>query len=205
MDIHLTFINQSDDVDNSQIVVFARNTGGFDELPVAWLVIQNCGRGDRHPFVYPDSMAVGAADSFGNYTPMLTAEAGQAFAMTRAPSGDVLSATGASAAWPSIEVANHLPGGTIDAFVYKNGQPCLAKTGLTPGQTAVFDPPAQLWFLVASQVEQGAVMSSALVEESKPFEVSLAGIASADIVLTGGGAGPDSKPFVFTLTNVVKA
>jgi hypothetical protein len=27
---------------------------------VAWLVIQNCGAGDNHPFVYPQTMQVGA-------------------------------------------------------------------------------------------------------------------------------------------------
>lgn len=205
MDIHLTYVNQSDDVDDTEVVVFARNPGGIGELPVAWLVIQQCGRGDSHPFVYSDSSAVGAVDSFGNQTALLPSEPGQAFAMTRAPSGDVLAATGSSAQWPSIGVANHLPTGTIDAYLYKDAQPCLAKTGLAPGETAVFSPPTQLWFLAASQVQQGQIMNSALVEQSNPFEVELAGVASADIVLTGGGAGPDAKPFVFTLTNVVKA
>jgi hypothetical protein len=33
-------------------------------------------------------------------------------------------------------------------------------------------------------------------------EISLFGIASADIIMTGGGTGPDETPFVFTLTNV---
>ncbi|MDC0684919.1 hypothetical protein [Sorangium atrum] len=36
-------------------------------------------------------------------------------------------------------------------------------------------------------------------------ELSLLGIASADIVMAGGGAGVDSTPFVFTLENIVAA
>jgi hypothetical protein len=205
VDIHLNFINQSDDVDNTQIVVFAPSHIGMGDLPIAWLVIQNCGRGDRHPFVYPVTSGVVAADSYGNYSPELAAGGGEAFAMVRDPSGDVLKATGRSNFFPHIEVANQLPNGTIDAYLYKDGQPCLAKMGLSPGQSVVFEPPAQLWFLPASQVQQGEVMNSALIEGRPPFEVTLAGIASADIVMTGGGAGPDSKPFSFVLQNVVPA
>jgi hypothetical protein len=203
VNIQLDFINQSDDVNNSQIVVFT--SPGLDKLPLAWLVIQNCGRGDHHPFAYPNEWGVIAADSFGNYSPMLDAEGGQAFAMVRDGSGDVLKLAGASAVYPHIEVANQLPSGTIDAYLCKAGKRYLAQTGLTPGQTAVFDPPAKLWFLVAVQVEEGQVMDNALVEARSPFELSLDGIASADIVMTGGGAGRNAKPFVFTLANVVKA
>ncbi len=54
MDIHLTYVNQSDDVNATEVVVFARNPGSMNELPVAWLVIQQCGRGDSHPFVYSE-------------------------------------------------------------------------------------------------------------------------------------------------------
>ena len=34
-------------------------------------------------------------------------------------------------------------------------------------------------------------------------EISLLGIASADIVMTGGGPGANSTPFAFSLQNVV--
>jgi hypothetical protein len=54
MDIHLNFINDSNDMNNSEIVVFQKNAAtDFDELAVAWLVIKYCGQGDNHPFVYP--------------------------------------------------------------------------------------------------------------------------------------------------------
>jgi hypothetical protein len=36
-------------------------------------------------------------------------------------------------------------------------------------------------------------------------EISLEGIASADIVMTGGGSGSSAQPFVFSLQNVVTA
>ena len=50
MDIKLNFINLSNDVNNSQVVIFQKNVStDFDELAVAWKVISNCGRGDNHP------------------------------------------------------------------------------------------------------------------------------------------------------------
>jgi hypothetical protein len=36
-------------------------------------------------------------------------------------------------------------------------------------------------------------------------QISLLGISSADIVMTGGGPGPESPPFIFSLANVEMA
>jgi len=47
-------------------------------------------------------------------------------------------------------------------------------------------------------------MNSAVVS-SINTELSLIGIASADIVMTGGGAGPAATPFEFAFENVVYA
>jgi hypothetical protein len=75
MDIQLNFVNQSADSNNSQIVIFQKNVAaGYGELAVAWKVIQFCGFGDNHPFVYPMTMEVSASDSYGNYTPRLNAQ-----------------------------------------------------------------------------------------------------------------------------------
>jgi hypothetical protein len=51
---------------------------------------------------------------------------------------------------------------------------------------------------------QGQVMNSATVSQIST-ELSLLGVRSADIVMTGGGPGPNATPFQFTLSNVVKA
>ena len=97
MDVKLNFINHSNDANNSQVVICQKNVAtNFDELAVAWTVIQNCGRGDNHPFNYPMTMTVGASDSWGNYMPQLDAENGQLFQVTLNASGDMLS----YAAWP---------------------------------------------------------------------------------------------------------
>lgn len=203
MDIQLNFINNSNDANNSQIVIFQKNMAtNFDEIAVAWRVIQWCGQGDNHPFTFPMEMKVAASDSYGNYTPQETAQNGQLFSMSLTTSGDRLVQTGPGTSSTEVQVLNALPRGAINANIYKNGALLAAKTSIAPQQKAVFQFKPTIWIGVASQVVQGQVMNSAIVS-SVNTELSLLGISSANIVMTGGGPGRDSSPFTFRLENVV--
>lgn len=202
MDIKLNFINDSNDVNNSEIVIFAKNAApDVQETAVAWQVIQNCGQGDHHPFVYPMATQVGASDSWGNYTPLLNAANGQQFSMVLDTSGDVLKLSGSASSPNEIEVRNALPKGAINAGVYKSGKLYAQESDVAPGQKAVFQFKPTIWIGVVSQAEEGELMNSAIIS-SVNTELSLLGVASADIVMTGGGAGREAAPFEFTLANV---
>jgi molybdopterin biosynthesis enzyme MoaB len=50
--------------------------------------------------------------------------------------------------------------------------------------------------------EQGQVIDSAIISQVNT-EISLTGIASADIVMTGGGTGPGATAYMFSLQNIV--
>jgi hypothetical protein len=50
-----------------------------------------------------------------------------------------------------------------------------------------------------SRALHAAVMSSANTQ------LPLAGVAAADIVMTGGGTGADAQPFAFALEQIVRA
>jgi hypothetical protein len=202
VDIKLNFINNSNDANNSQIVIFQKNVAtDFDELAVAWRVIRYCGMGDNHPFTFPMTMSVSASDSYGNYTPHMDAQNGQLFTMSLTPSGDKLSRTGAGSSRSEVQVLNSLPKGAINANIYKDGKLLATKTSVAPQQKAVFQFKPTIWIGVASQIEQGQVMNSAIIS-SVNTELSLLGIASADIVMTGGGPGRESTPFQFNLDNI---
>jgi hypothetical protein len=69
---------------------------------------------------------------------------------------------------------------------------------------AAFQFQPTIWIGAVSQVTQGQVMNSAIVDQVNT-ELSLLGLASADIVMTGGGPGKSSQPFSFSLQNVVWA
>lgn len=202
MDVQLNFINQSADSNNSQIVIFQKNVAtGYEEIAVAWKVIQYCGYGDNHPFVYPTTMQVCASDSYGNYTPRLNAQPGDGFQVSLTSSGDMLTKSGKSNYPTEVQVANNLPQGAINANIYKDSTLLATKTTIAPGQMAAFEFLPTIWIGAVSQVTQSQVMDSAIVDQVNT-ELSLLGIASADIVMTGGGPGKGSMPFAFTLQNI---
>jgi hypothetical protein len=204
-DVQLNFINQSNDLNNSQIVVFQKNVAGsYSEIAVAWTVIQNCGLGDNHPFTYPLTMQVSASDSYGNYTPKMDATPGQQFQVALTGSGDTLSYLTSASVPSETQVANNLEKGAINASIYKDNKLLATKTSVAPGQMAAFQFKPTLWIGAVSQVTQGAVMNSAIVSQINT-ELSLLGVASADIVMTGGGPGVNSTPFQFSLQNVFMA
>lgn len=203
MDIKLKLINHSNDTNNSEVVIFSKNVStNYGELAVAWQVIQNMGQGDYHPFTYATEVYVAASDSYGNFTPQLAAANGEKFHMILTSSGDELTADGQSASPNEITIANDLTKGAINAYIYRSGKLFAEKTGIAPGQEAVFEFKPTIWIGVASQVIEGQVMNSAILSQINT-EISLLGIASADIVMTGGGTGPEAQPFQFTLENVV--
>ena len=147
MDIALNFINNSNDTNNSQVVIFQKNAAtDFDELAVAWKVIQYSGRGDNHPFAFPMTMQVGASDSWGNYTPQLDAQHGQLFQMALTTSGDRLVPAGSGTSSKELQVLNSLSKGAVNASIYKSGNLLAVKTSIAPQQKAVFEfkPPIQL-------------------------------------------------------------
>jgi hypothetical protein len=103
-----------------------------------------------------------------------------------------------------MQVSNQLPAGSIDANIYKNGALLTAKTAVLPQQHAIFEFKPTIWIGVVEGVNEGDVLNSAILSQINT-ELSLTGVASADIVMTGGGPGPNSTPFTFTLENIVKA
>ncbi|WDD91122.1 hypothetical protein Bsp3421_001017 [Burkholderia sp. FERM BP-3421] len=203
MDIKLNFINRSNDVNNSQIVIFQKNVAtDFDELAIAWKVITYCGRGDNHPFVFPVRTTLTASDSDGNFMPQRPAQNGQMFSVARSASGNVLSLAGASSSSREIQLRNDLRKGAISVSAFKDNRLLARKTGVVPGQKAVFEFKPTLWIGTASQIEEGATLNSAVISDINT-ELTLLGVASADIVMTGGGGGSAAVPYQFQLANVI--
>ncbi|HVU95433.1 MAG TPA: hypothetical protein VHE34_09420 [Puia sp.] len=200
MDIKINFINQSYDQNNSRIVIFQKNVAtNFGEIAVAWRVIENCGRNWKHSFTYPMEFQVGAQDPYGNVSDLQDAENGQKWDVVRSPSGDilVLDPTQASSL-NEVEVKNVLPTGSIDAQIYKNGKLLATKTGVSPQQKAVFQFKPTIWVGVVSEIEEGDIMDSAILSDINT-ELSLLGLTTADLIMTGGGVGANAIPFKFTL------
>ncbi|MDJ0835823.1 MAG: hypothetical protein QNK37_04855 [Acidobacteriota bacterium] len=202
MDIKLNYIDRSDDASNSDIVIFQKDASpDFESLAVAWKVIRYCGRGNSHPFVYPQTSQVTARDSWGNFLPKISAEPGQLFHVRLNPSGNELIYKGPATSKDEIQIQNDLAQGVIAASIFKDDRLFALKTGITPSQKAVFRLKPVLYLAVASDIEEGQTLNSAVISATST-EISLEGLISADIVMTGGGQGTGAPTFSFTLQNV---
>ncbi|WP_299261520.1 hypothetical protein [uncultured Aquimarina sp.] len=200
MDIEITFINNSDDMNNSEIVIFQKNVAtNFEETAIAWKVIQNCGRNWSHKFIYPMEFDVAAADSYGNVSDQQLAVNGQKWDVVRSTSGDVLqldSNPGSSST--EVEVKNSLPTSSIDAQIYKNGNLLATKTGVSPGEKAVFEFEPYIYVGVNAQVVQSEIINSSILSDINQ-KFSLLGLTKASLIMTGGGTGVNATPFQFDL------
>ncbi len=202
--IELTFINQSNDMNNSNVVIFQKNvTTSFDEVAIAWRVIKNCGRGWSHKFDYPHEFSVGAEDAYGNQAGLQLGRFGQKWVVSETASGEALQLGNDYASSISeVEISNSLIKGAVNANIYKDGKILISKTGVVPGQKAIFSFKPTIWIGVVSQVEEGMVMNSAILSDINT-EISLLGITKANIIMTGGGMGPSARPFQFYLEPTV--
>lgn len=203
MNTFLNFVNRSDDGQDKEILLFQKNvTTDMQELAIAWKVIRYCGRECYHPFVFPLKFEVSLGDDYGNFSPRLPADDGQLFAVLPTPSGRRIRCVGQSTTTREIEVLNQLPKGAVNVNIYRGGQLLAQKRSVAPQQKAVFLFEPYLWIGVASQIVQGEALDSAVLSDINT-DLPLLGVASADIVMTGGGGGSDSTPYVFTLENIV--
>ena len=204
--INLNFINQSNDANNSQVIIFQKNASGppVNDSVVAWKVITNCNPGWNHPFKFTAQIYVAAGDDWGNFSPQLPANNGDTFSVVNQTSGGALTYSGQGADTQGIEVLNGVSSGTINANIFRDGRLLATKTNLVPGEKALFRFTPTIWISAVSQIEEGRVINPAILPQLIT-EISLIGIKSADIVMTGGGPGIESTPFVFLLENVVYA
>ncbi|WP_442265505.1 hypothetical protein ACSIGC_14535 [Tenacibaculum sp. ZS6-P6] len=201
--ISLNFINKSNNTNNSQVVIFQNNIAqNFDEIAIAWKVIKNCDRLNNHPFIFPLKFNISVSDSYGNYTPKLQAFNGQAFEMIKDTSGDILRLSSTPVVNTNeVEILNNLANGSIDVNCYKDGKLLAKKTGVAPGQKAVFEFRPIIYIGVVSQVEEGEIMNSEMISQITT-SINLFGITSANIVMTGAGPDNNATPFNFHLENI---
>lgn len=202
---NLSFFLGRTQVNNSSIVIFQKNVAeDFNKSAVAWKVINNCGTDDNHQFDYPMNFEVSVSDSYNNFTPKIAAVNGQVFNVNNNKAGDVLQVSSVLASNSNeVEIRNNLTSGAINANCYKEGKLIATKTGLTPGQKALFEFLPKIYIGTASKIDEGDVLNAAIISQITT-EINLFGVTSADIIMTGGGSGKNATPFTFSLDNVNK-
>ena len=200
MNIEITFINDTDDMNNTEVVIIQKNIApSAEQTAVAWNVIENCGRGWSHAFNYPLNYSVGAADCYGNLTPQITASNGLKWELAATKSGNILELSQEPATrFKGVEIKNNLLQGSFDAQIYRDGKLLATKKNLVPLQKAIFEFAPTIWVAAMTGIEEGQILSPILLSEFYS-EISLMGINKANLIMTGGGIGPEAKPYSFIL------
>jgi hypothetical protein len=205
MDILLNFINRSNDQNNTAVFLFQKNAATQQaELATAWKVIRHCGYNCSHPLVYASVLEASISDEYGNYSPRRTVRTGELYTVSQLPVGRRFGHGGNNLSTKDFAIRNDLPRGAVNVSVYNQGRLLAKKTNVAPEQKAVFQFFPALWIGAAAQVVEGQTLDSAILNDVNT-ELSLVGIASADIVMTGGGLGRDALPLQFSFENIVLA
>jgi hypothetical protein len=205
MTMQLTFLNQLADGGDADVVLFQQlGLPGAPCQPVVWKAIRHCGRDCSHPFRYAAEVELGVIDAYGNHTPRIAAGAGGRYRYASLAVGRQLQVAGHDGGSDLLLVRNELPRGAIRALLSKAGRALAVSQPVAPQQIAGFrlGPPV-LWIATAHCLAEGQAVPAALVAQATALP--LAGLASATIVLRGGGCGAQARSHLFTLEQQVRA
>ncbi len=204
VDIKLDFVNESNDWRGHDIAIFHKNdVMGMPQYVPAWKVIQKCGPYKHHPFLYSLCCEIGMSDSYGNYTLKCPAINGRLYQAANSGLCNKIAFAGKGSRVGMIEAENIMQKGAVNINIFRNNRVAATRRGLAPGQSALFETKPVIYIGVADGAKEGEMLSSETIKGINT-KISLLGIAKAQILMTGGGSGPDASPFRFDLINVVR-
>lgn len=188
--VQITYINKSMNKDLPKIFVFTKNeTPTFDALKegVAWKVIEDVGRESSCNFNFPIHTEVAAAWDGGTcLTKQMVSNIGSSYAVKKDDTGIVLTGNGNAGDTKSIDVVNevHVDNGVSVQF-FKEGKVMMTKDIVGYGQKATFVLHPKLYWGVASEIQEGELLSSAVLNSDKFHELNLENISKVTISLNG--------------------
>ncbi|WP_068475037.1 hypothetical protein [Saccharicrinis aurantiacus] len=189
-EIKITYTNKSMNKDLPTVFVFTKNEiPTFDALKegVAWRIIPDIGRGSSSSFVFPISTEVGATWQEGvNKTQILLSDIGKRYTVSKNDTGIVLAQNGNASDTKSIEVNNdaNIPDG-VSASLYKDNKLMMTKKIVGYGQKATFVLKPKLYWGIASEIQEGELINSAVLNTDHFFEQDLEGVSEVNISLNG--------------------
>lgn len=188
--VKITYVNESANKDLPKIFLFLKNqVPTFDALKhgVAWRVIRDVGRGSSCTFNYPIETSVCASWN-GNTcrTAVLESSIGGRYSVTEDETGIVIMEDGDAGDTRSIDVVNniHVDDG-ISADLYKDGKLMMRKDIVAYGQKATFVLHPKLYVGLASEIQEGKLISSAVLNSDHFHELDLEGLTELKFALTG--------------------
>lgn len=188
--IRINYVNKSMNRDMPKIFLFLKNEiPTFDALRdgVAWKVIENVGRGSSCKVEFPIQTSVAASwDDHTCHTAMLPSTVGCRYSVLEDDTGIVLNVDGNAGNTRSIDVANNVrveDGMSVD--LYKDGRLMMSKKTVAYGQKATFVLHPRLYWGLASEIQEGEQISSAVLNSDSFFEQNLEGVSEVTVALHG--------------------
>lgn len=203
-DIIFTLKNKTNDEFRSNIIIFQKNENenyneiGMNDKTIAWNIIENSKGGMSHTIMFPNQLEVSIKDEYENNSPKLTCLPGDKFNIDRKSGITFKKEKEASTLEKDFEIINAVHNKEFTCQVFRGGKLLSAVNRVPEGKTAKFEILPRIQIGVASQVEEGDVINSAIYSSiDTVFEIE--GIKKADIIMRGGGEGKDTKPYTFDL------
>ena len=188
-DVKITYINNSWNRDKPVIFVFATNrVSRFDVLRhgVAWRTISRIGRKSSSCFFYPQKTYVQAMWGGCDKTGILEAVPGQRYTVLEDATGIVLAHTDRASQPNAIEVSNQVEvDGGIRAQILKGGSPLMVKKSVAYNQKATFILHSKLYWGIASEIEVGQSIESAVLNSDRFWVQDIENISEATVTLVG--------------------
>jgi len=178
------------DMDLPKIFIFLKNEiPTFDCLEdgIAWKVIEDVGRESSCQFIFPIETEVGASWNGGScHTSVLPSDIGSKYSVLKDNTGITIISDGIAGDTKSIDVCNsvHVENG-ISADMYKDGRIMMSKNIIAYGQKATFVLHPKLYWGIASEIQEGAQLSSAVLNSNCFFEQDLEGVSNVTVALYG--------------------
>ncbi len=202
MNTRLRFWNLTQVLNHPDVVIAQRPLDRRDNRTVVvWRVIRRCAHGCYRPFSYDSTAELTVSDVYGNYSPHQPAAPGSRYGVSPTFHGRRLYQEGSAANSDALQVHNGLPKGTLRAHLVNRGRVIATAGPVGPGQNALFIPHHHLCVATLDRVCDGQHLAPGDVHRLTT-EFDIYGIASADLIMVGGGFSTDSKPFSFTMENI---
>lgn len=207
--IQLQLFNNAEGFEDFVCVILQKNLlPALTDSFMAWQLIRNLGAGETYLFEFSEDLTVEVGDVNGNVSDQLDAQYGLMYKAVKDPSERFIQ-EGYAQHSDEIDVFNAFPQSSIfdhdiNAFCRRSGIKLAAVMSVPPGQRASFKFDSTIFLGVVSPDEmedpEGLNRVSPDLLPLINTEISLQGISSADIVMTGVPG-----LFEFTLQNVVYA
>ncbi len=188
--VKITYVNESANQDLPKVFRFLKNmVPTFDALRdgVAWRVIQDVGQGSSCRFEYP--IETGVRASWNNNTcrtALLSSVIGGRYAVADDETGITITTDGDAGNTRSIDVVNDIKvEGGISADLYKDGKLMMRKNVVAYGQKATFVLHPKLYVGLASEIQEGELLSSAVLDSDHFKELDLEGLTEMRFALLG--------------------